>query len=331
MPSQTFAEDGKKPIHKVNQEQESQQPAKASPTDHIVSLQQQLGNRAVQRLLAQRLPIQRDSDSPQELDDETENRINRQRGGGQSLDEGVRGQLESNMGMDFSNVRVHTSSESDTLNHQLGAKAFTTGSDIFFRQGEYDPASSSGQELIAHEMTHVVQQSTGAVSPGSGMTVNAPGDIYEQEADSVAKAVLSAPPSASLQRDPLPAEEEETVQAQDEDELVQAQEEEEELVQAQEEDELVQAQEEEEMIQAQADTESEPEAQSAEASQEQTQMESEAAQTQDLLESTHDSDQETIQMESEEEEMVQAQEEEEELVQAQEFEEEEVMMKRVSD
>lgn len=316
MPSQTFAEDGKKPIHKVSQEQESQQPAKASPTDHIVSLQQQLGNRAVQRLLAQRLPLQRDSDSPQELDEETENRINRERGGGQALDEGVRGQLESNLGMDFSNVRVHTSSESDTLNQQLGAKAFTTGSDIFFRQGQYDPASSSGQELIAHEITHVVQQSTGAVSPGSGMTVNAPGDIYEQEADSVAKAVLSAPPSASLQRDPLPAEEEETVQAQEaEEEMVQAQEEEEELVQAQEE--------EEEMVQAQADAESEPAAQSAEASQEQTQMETEAAQTQDLLESTHDTDQETVQMA--------AMEEEEEMVQAQEFEEEEVMMKRVSD
>jgi hypothetical protein len=55
-------------------------------------------------------------------------------------------------------VNIHADSEADSLNKQVGARAFTTGSDIFFRQGEYNPASSNGQELLAHELTHVVQQ-----------------------------------------------------------------------------------------------------------------------------------------------------------------------------
>jgi hypothetical protein len=58
---------------------------------------------------------------------------------------------------------VHTDSQSDQLNKSIQAKAFTTGQDIFFRQGAYEPNSRGGQELIAHELTHVVQQNGGAV------------------------------------------------------------------------------------------------------------------------------------------------------------------------
>jgi hypothetical protein len=97
------------------------------------------------------------------------------------------------MGHDFSDVRVHTSSESDELNKQLSAEAFTTGKDVFFSQGAYDPDSGSGRELLAHELTHVVQQGSGAAGRGGAMTVNEPGDAHEQEADSVADQVASAP------------------------------------------------------------------------------------------------------------------------------------------
>ena len=60
-------------------------------------------------------------------------------------------------------VKVHTDSQSDQLNKSIQAKAFTTGQDVFFRQGAYEPSSRGGQELIAHELTHVVQQNGGAV------------------------------------------------------------------------------------------------------------------------------------------------------------------------
>ncbi|MCQ3975933.1 MAG: hypothetical protein DPW09_21065 [Anaerolineae bacterium] len=159
-------------------------------------LQNHLGNRALQRLLAQR-----SDDSPFDLDDATAERINRARGGGQSLDSGVVQQMGAALGHNFSGVRAHTSAEADELNQQLGAKAFTTGQDIFFREGAYQPESGEGRELIAHELTHVVQQSTGAVGGGgSGMTVNAPGDVFEQEADTVAKTVVSGGAGAEVQR-----------------------------------------------------------------------------------------------------------------------------------
>jgi hypothetical protein len=71
--------------------------------------------------------------------------------------------MEGAFGADFSGVRVHTDSKSDSLNRSVQAKAFTTGSDIFFRSGTYQPASSGGQELLAHELTHVVQQGGASV------------------------------------------------------------------------------------------------------------------------------------------------------------------------
>ena len=67
------------------------------------------------------------------------------------------------MGSDFSSVRIHTGQESDSLNRSLSARAFTTGSDIFFRSGEYNPGSTQGQQLLAHELTHVVQQGAATV------------------------------------------------------------------------------------------------------------------------------------------------------------------------
>jgi hypothetical protein len=94
---------------------------------------------------------------------EVETRINNAQGGGRPLADIVREPMEQAIGADFSGVRVHTDSEADTLNRQLGARAFTTGRDIFFGQGEYSPGSASGRKLLAHELTHVVQQGQGRV------------------------------------------------------------------------------------------------------------------------------------------------------------------------
>ncbi|MEZ4683781.1 MAG: DUF4157 domain-containing protein [Caldilineaceae bacterium] len=180
----------------------------------LTTLQNHVGNAAVQRLLAQRSG----GDGAFDLDDTTASRINASRGNGQALDSTVQTQMGQSMGTDFSGVRVHTGSESHELNQELGAKAFTTGQDIFFRDGEYNPGSSSGQELIAHELTHVVQQSTGAVGSGGGaMRVNAPGDQFEHEADAVAKTVTSSASTPAVQRQELPEEEVQTQRIQRED------------------------------------------------------------------------------------------------------------------
>jgi len=92
---------------------------------------------------------------------ELESSINSAKGGGQSLDANLQRSIGEAMGADFSRVRVHTDTRADALNKSIQAKAFTTGQDIFFRQGAYQPGNSGGQELIAHELTHVVQQSGG--------------------------------------------------------------------------------------------------------------------------------------------------------------------------
>jgi hypothetical protein len=83
------------------------------------------------------------------------------RGGGQPLPSATRAFMEQRIGADFSGVNVHTDGQADRLNQSIQAKAFTTGQDVYFREGAYQPESQAGQELIAHELTHVVQQTGG--------------------------------------------------------------------------------------------------------------------------------------------------------------------------
>jgi hypothetical protein len=188
-----------------------------------------------------------------EVQPDAEQMIQSARGSGKQLDKGVRSQMESSFGSDFGGVRVHTDTNADALNQTLNARAFTTGQDIFFRQGNYDPGSSNGRELLAHELTHVVQQNQDEIQPK--LTIGQPGDRHEQEADSVARAIIqqelgnsargrdksgvqSQPQEAeSLQMQPLEEEEEELQpklqrQEEEEEELqprLQRQEEEEEI------------------------------------------------------------------------------------------------------
>ncbi len=89
--------------------------------------------------------------------------IKQARGGGQPLADSIRKPMEQAIGADFSRVKVHIDSRADQLNQSIQAKAFTTGQDVFFRQGAYNPGSRGGQELLAHELTHVVQQNGGQI------------------------------------------------------------------------------------------------------------------------------------------------------------------------
>lgn len=150
------------------------------------------------------------------LSDELASRIQAKRGSGSPLDASTRTAMEGAFGTSFEDVRVHADAESDELNRRISARAFTTGSDIFFRQGVYDPSSNAGRELLSHELTHVVQQRS--MDVGGPMTVNPAGDRYEQEADAVAAQVSRLSGSgeaqremdeAGLQRQPMAPEEDE--------------------------------------------------------------------------------------------------------------------------
>lgn len=87
-----------------------------------------------------------------------ENNINSSRGGGSIMDNSTRNFMESRFGADFSNVRIHTGSQAVQMSRELNAQAFTVGNDIYFNQGKYAPGSDNGKHLLAHELTHTLQQ-----------------------------------------------------------------------------------------------------------------------------------------------------------------------------
>ena len=107
--------------------------------------------------------------------------------------------MESAFGQSFEGVHVHTDDRASKSAESVGANAYTVGSDVVFKSGQYDPASSVGQRTIAHELSHVVQQSRGPVdgsdAPG-GIRVSDPSDRFERAADATADQVMSAVSSA---------------------------------------------------------------------------------------------------------------------------------------
>jgi hypothetical protein len=90
-----------------------------------------------------------------------ESQIKSKQGSGSKMDAQIQAKMESAFNADFSNVNIHQDAESSKLNASLGAEAFATGNDIFFREGRYNPDSHQGQELLGHELTHVIQQRGG--------------------------------------------------------------------------------------------------------------------------------------------------------------------------
>lgn len=103
------------------------------------------------------------------------------------LPEAVQTKMESTMGADFSGVNVHKESEKAT---SMGALAFAQGNDVHFAPGQYNPQTQSGQELIGHELAHVVQQKEGRVSSTTQMKGQNVNDdpVLEREADEMGNA-----------------------------------------------------------------------------------------------------------------------------------------------
>lgn len=164
--------------------------------DTVEQLQRTAGNRAVARLMAQAQfsltvghahdPLEEEADeaalevvrsmrvqrmtvqrAPAEaaigleggdLDTGTESALKGARSGGRALDGGLQRDLGGAMGADLSGVRVHTGAMARSLNDTMSARAFTVGKDIFFRDGMPDTGSKAGMKLLAHEVTHTVQQ-----------------------------------------------------------------------------------------------------------------------------------------------------------------------------
>jgi len=110
---------------------------------------------------AHQLAIQRDSDGPGSgpIDPAITSRIHQALGRGREIRSDQRAGFEEFFGTDLSQVRIHDDAQADALSQDVNANAFTTGSDVFFRRGAYDPGSEAGRKLLAHELAHVVQPS----------------------------------------------------------------------------------------------------------------------------------------------------------------------------
>ena len=102
--------------------------------------------------------IQRNPESGQTTNSSIESQLNNSKGSGSSMSTKTQSSMESGFGKDFSNVKIHTDTNAIQMSRDLGAQAFTHGNDIYFNQGKYSPETDSGQHLLAHELTHTIQQ-----------------------------------------------------------------------------------------------------------------------------------------------------------------------------
>src|SRR5262249_8012632 len=118
------------------------------------------------------------------------------RSSGQPLDTESRYFMEERFGHDFSGVRVHSDAQAQRSADETDAEAYTVGQDIVFASGRYSPNTEGGRELLAHELTHVVQQ--GFAGPGgAGAITMGKHDEHETSADATASAIVSGGPIVS--------------------------------------------------------------------------------------------------------------------------------------
>ena len=88
--------------------------------------------------------------------------IQSSKGGGSAMGADINSFMSTRFGHDFSSIKIHTDSRAIQLNRDLNAKAFTVGNDVYFNQGQYQPQSFEGKKLLAHELTHTLQQGNGS-------------------------------------------------------------------------------------------------------------------------------------------------------------------------
>jgi Domain of unknown function (DUF4157) len=161
-------------------------PSSAAPST-MLELQRLAGNASVRRLVAG------DEETPADRSPVLDVVG---KGGGQPLAPDLRGDMESRLGADFSDVRLHTDSQASRSAEAVSAHAYTVGSDVVFRSDRWNPDSSDGRQTLAHELVHVVQQRSGPVdgtATGDGVRVSDPHDAYEQSADRTAAAAMAGP------------------------------------------------------------------------------------------------------------------------------------------
>lgn len=147
-------------------------------------VQRRLGNRAAARMLAG------GGLAPgAALPGPISGAIEAARGRGRALDGDAAARLGGALGADLRGVQIHDDAGADALCEGLEARAFTTGGDIFFARGGYDPGSAAGSALLAHELTHVIQQGGPRAGGGGALRLGDPGSAHERAAERAARGL----------------------------------------------------------------------------------------------------------------------------------------------
>jgi hypothetical protein len=155
----------------------------------VLALQRLAGNRAAARLLEDQEPRSPVLDV-----------VDR---GGKPLPGALRTEMEGRLGHDFSDVRIHTDNAAHVAARSVDAEAFTSGHDIAFAPGRFAPHTTAGKQMLAHELSHVVQQRAGPVSAtpvGGGIALSHPGDAHERAAEATAGEAMRHVGAAAVQR-----------------------------------------------------------------------------------------------------------------------------------
>ncbi|MFI0485454.1 DUF4157 domain-containing protein [Actinomadura sp. 9N215] len=175
-------------------------PGAAPSPGSVMALQRLVGNAAVARMVSAQRQADQGSDEPGS--DEHAPAVQRQRvekvlrSSGRPMEEPVRAEIEARTGASLGHVRVHTDANAHQAAESLHAEAFTSGSDIAFRRGNYDPHSTSGMHLIMHEALHAIDNQTKPATGfdnGQGLLLTDPAGKTETDVDAESRALLSKP------------------------------------------------------------------------------------------------------------------------------------------
>ncbi|MFB7917490.1 DUF4157 domain-containing protein [Streptomyces sp. NPDC056061] len=174
------------------------------PGGRLRALQGEVGNAVVVQMLRRAGHPEAGADGPHGGDDPRPSAVQRSavhavlRSEGRPLDEATRTDMESRLGADFSDVRIHTDAAARASAAEVGARAYTSGSHVVIGDGGGD------RHTLAHELTHVIQQRQGPVlgtDNGAGLSVSDPSDRFEREAEANARRVLGGPAPVRRLRD----------------------------------------------------------------------------------------------------------------------------------
>ena len=176
--------------------------ARGAPLDPatVLRLQRASGNASVAALVEGRRPALQRAASSGEDEERSPVLDVVGRGGGRPLEPELRSDMEQRLGHDFGDVRVHSDGAAGESARSVGAHAYTVGSEVVFQPSTWAPGTPDGRRMLAHELTHVVQQRSGPVDgtpTAGGVSVSHPSDRFEQEAARVSEQAVAGPAPAA--------------------------------------------------------------------------------------------------------------------------------------